>query len=184
MGCAVGGTTFELSRHYDEVMGVDFSQAFVDAANFMKVRLKTHLAAHYPLPTPHALSLNLRRLDSFCGYRCPCGCCSNVVSSGAHRVLAAMPPLGDSLRPLPHAARRVPFDLERSETHVKAPVWVKAEGTGRSSSRATPTHLSLSLPSLLRTTPCLTLPHQSRVLPPPPRRYERLAQSKDVRGRR
>jgi hypothetical protein len=37
MGCAVGGTAFELTRHFDQVLGVDFSQAFVDAANFMKV---------------------------------------------------------------------------------------------------------------------------------------------------
>ena len=37
IGCAVGASSFELARHYDEVVGVDFSQHFVDAANVMKV---------------------------------------------------------------------------------------------------------------------------------------------------
>ncbi len=32
LGCAVGRSTFELARAYDEVIGIDFSQAFVDAA--------------------------------------------------------------------------------------------------------------------------------------------------------
>jgi len=32
LGCAVGGSSFELCRHFDRVVGVDFSQAFVDAA--------------------------------------------------------------------------------------------------------------------------------------------------------
>ena len=44
---------------------------------------------------------------------------------------------------------------ERSES--EAQVWVRAEGTGRASSRATPTHLSLSRSLSLRPTPCLTI---------------------------
>lgn len=36
IGCAVGGSTFELAKHFDEVVGIDFSQHFVDAANKMK----------------------------------------------------------------------------------------------------------------------------------------------------
>ncbi|KAJ1434222.1 S-adenosyl-L-methionine-dependent methyltransferase [Ochromonadaceae sp. CCMP2298] len=36
IGCAVGGQTFELARHYDEVVGIDFSQHFIDAAEEMK----------------------------------------------------------------------------------------------------------------------------------------------------
>jgi len=32
LGCAVGRSTFELARAYDEVIGIDFSQAFIDAA--------------------------------------------------------------------------------------------------------------------------------------------------------
>ena len=36
LGCAVGGSSFELSKSYDEVVGIDFSQHFIDAANEMK----------------------------------------------------------------------------------------------------------------------------------------------------
>jgi putative 4-mercaptohistidine N1-methyltranferase len=36
VGCAVGGSTFELAAHFDEVIGMDFSNHFVDAANTMK----------------------------------------------------------------------------------------------------------------------------------------------------
>lgn len=36
IGCSVGGSAFELARHYDEVIGVDFSQHFIDAADDMK----------------------------------------------------------------------------------------------------------------------------------------------------
>ena len=36
LGCAVGGTSYTLATRYDEVVGIDFSQAFVDAANSMK----------------------------------------------------------------------------------------------------------------------------------------------------
>lgn len=36
IGCAVGGASFELARHFDSVVGVDFSSAFIKAANNMK----------------------------------------------------------------------------------------------------------------------------------------------------
>jgi putative 4-mercaptohistidine N1-methyltranferase len=36
IGCSVGRSTFELARHCAEVVGVDYSQAFIDAANRMK----------------------------------------------------------------------------------------------------------------------------------------------------
>ena len=36
VGCAVGGATFELARHFARVDGVDFSHAFVEAAQSMK----------------------------------------------------------------------------------------------------------------------------------------------------
>lgn len=32
VGCAVGGATFELARYYDTAVGIDFSHAFVAAA--------------------------------------------------------------------------------------------------------------------------------------------------------
>ena len=37
IGCAVGGTSFELSKGFDSVVGVDFSHAFIAAADKMKV---------------------------------------------------------------------------------------------------------------------------------------------------
>ena len=36
LGCAVGSSSFELSKMCDEVIGIDFSQHFIDAANSMK----------------------------------------------------------------------------------------------------------------------------------------------------
>ena len=46
LGCAVGGSSFELARTYGEVLGVDFSAAFAGAAQ----HLADHgeLAYHYP----------------------------------------------------------------------------------------------------------------------------------------
>jgi len=38
VGCAVGGATFQLSKYYSAVLGVDFSHAFVDTANSLKVK--------------------------------------------------------------------------------------------------------------------------------------------------
>ena len=36
IGCAVGGLSFELSKHFPHVTGIDFSHHFVNAANEMK----------------------------------------------------------------------------------------------------------------------------------------------------
>ncbi|TYC61190.1 5-histidylcysteine sulfoxide synthase [Zoogloea oleivorans] len=36
IGCAVGGSSFELARGYGEVLGVDLSRAFIDAANVLQ----------------------------------------------------------------------------------------------------------------------------------------------------
>lgn len=36
LGCAVGASTFEMSRDCDEVLGIDFSNSFIDAANRIK----------------------------------------------------------------------------------------------------------------------------------------------------
>eukprot|EP00959_Pyramimonas_sp_CCMP1952_P165603 3461447-Pyramimonas_sp.AAC.1 len=36
LGCAVGASTFELSKYYGEVVGLDFSHAFIDAAKKMQ----------------------------------------------------------------------------------------------------------------------------------------------------
>lgn len=36
IGCAVGRSTFELAKHFENVVGIDFSQAFVDRCNELK----------------------------------------------------------------------------------------------------------------------------------------------------
>lgn len=36
VGCAVGGSTFELARHYPDVLGIDFSAAFIAAAERLR----------------------------------------------------------------------------------------------------------------------------------------------------
>lgn len=38
LGCAVGRSAFELSRHVPEVLGVDFSGAFIDAAEALRAK--------------------------------------------------------------------------------------------------------------------------------------------------
>jgi putative 4-mercaptohistidine N1-methyltranferase len=38
LGCAVGGSTFELSRTCDEVTGIDYSARFIEAAEFLRTR--------------------------------------------------------------------------------------------------------------------------------------------------
>jgi putative 4-mercaptohistidine N1-methyltranferase len=36
LGCAVGGSSFELARHCPEVIGIDFSKQFIDLANRLR----------------------------------------------------------------------------------------------------------------------------------------------------
>ncbi|XP_071485595.1 uncharacterized protein [Diadema antillarum] len=36
IGCAVGRTSFELAREFQQVVGIDFSHAFIDACNLLK----------------------------------------------------------------------------------------------------------------------------------------------------
>lgn len=36
LGCAVGASTFELAKYHDEVIGIDYSQAFIDSAQKLK----------------------------------------------------------------------------------------------------------------------------------------------------
>src|SRR5471030_3178589 len=36
LGCAVGRSSFELGRHFDEVVGIDFSERFIAAAKQMQ----------------------------------------------------------------------------------------------------------------------------------------------------
>ena len=37
IGCAVGGSSFELARYYEQVVGIDYSHKFIEAANEMKL---------------------------------------------------------------------------------------------------------------------------------------------------
>ncbi|KAL3656586.1 hypothetical protein V7S43_018584 [Phytophthora oleae] len=46
IGCAVGRATFELSKYYEEAVGIDFSQHFVDAARQMKEQGAMEYEAH------------------------------------------------------------------------------------------------------------------------------------------
>lgn len=48
VGCAVGGSTFALTEHFANVVGVDFSQSFVDLANQIKQTGKVKGAAACP----------------------------------------------------------------------------------------------------------------------------------------
>lgn len=47
LGCAVGRSTFELARNFDEVIGLDASRRFVDTANQLK--LAGELVYQFPL---------------------------------------------------------------------------------------------------------------------------------------
>jgi len=52
IGCAVGGTTFELARYFDSVVGIDYSKAFIEAAN----KLKRDKTLPYIISTEGALT--------------------------------------------------------------------------------------------------------------------------------
>lgn len=44
LGCAVGRSTFEMARSFSEVIGIDLSQTFIDAADAMKQRRRIDYA--------------------------------------------------------------------------------------------------------------------------------------------
>lgn len=51
IGCAVGRSTFELAKTFKNVVGIDFSQAFIDTC----VTLKTYGKLHYQATTEGSL---------------------------------------------------------------------------------------------------------------------------------
>src|SRR4051812_948085 len=65
LGCAVGRSTFELARHCAEVVGIDYSQRFIEAANTLRQTgelafercdegaLRTRLTARAPSGVDH-----------------------------------------------------------------------------------------------------------------------------------
>ncbi|MDP1932298.1 MAG: 5-histidylcysteine sulfoxide synthase [Gammaproteobacteria bacterium] len=46
LGCAVGRASFELARTFNEVIGLDYSQAFIDAANTLKAEGRLEYVRH------------------------------------------------------------------------------------------------------------------------------------------
>lgn len=46
LGCAVGRSSLELGKHFDEVMGIDFSFRFIEAARQMQKERKAAIHAH------------------------------------------------------------------------------------------------------------------------------------------
>jgi len=46
LGCAVGRASFELSKHFSEVIGLDYSQSFVDASMRMKEQNRVEYRRH------------------------------------------------------------------------------------------------------------------------------------------
>lgn len=62
IGCSVGRSSFELSKHFKNVVGVDYSHSFIKAANKMKldgqypIRVKDHgsIYSHKTLKSPEA----------------------------------------------------------------------------------------------------------------------------------
>lgn len=54
IGCAVGRSSFELAREVQEVIGIDYSQSFIDVANKLKAdgRLKYSLVQEGEIVTP------------------------------------------------------------------------------------------------------------------------------------
>ena len=54
VGCAVGGASFAFAKNFNEVVGIDFSQHFIDAAN----NLKTNKAANYDIQKQGKIFLN------------------------------------------------------------------------------------------------------------------------------
>jgi putative 4-mercaptohistidine N1-methyltranferase len=61
VGCAVGRSTFELAGHCGEVIGIDYSRAFIEAAE--AVRAKGELAYEHTIEGRRTASATARRPD-------------------------------------------------------------------------------------------------------------------------
>lgn len=59
LGCAVGRSSFELRRHFDHVVGIDFSERFVAAAHQMKQQHAMSVRAHREGPAYDEIELQL-----------------------------------------------------------------------------------------------------------------------------
>ena len=61
LGCAVGRSSFELGRHFDEVVGIDFSARFIAAAQQMRQQGAVMIQAHREGSACDELKLELPR---------------------------------------------------------------------------------------------------------------------------
>ena len=59
LGCAVGRSSFELRRHFNKVIGIDFSARFIAAAQQMQKKRRVAVQAHREGPTYDELPLEL-----------------------------------------------------------------------------------------------------------------------------
>lgn len=59
LGCSVGRSSFELARHCREVIGIDYSQAFIDAAKDIQEHGEVGFAVHEEGPTYRTLHAKL-----------------------------------------------------------------------------------------------------------------------------
>ena len=60
IGCAVGRSTFELSQKFNQVVGIDYSQAFIDCCNKMKTfgKLPYSITTEGSLVSQHVAEVN------------------------------------------------------------------------------------------------------------------------------
>ena len=59
LGCSVGRSSFELARHCTDVLGIDFSHTFIDAANEMKKNGRLSFAVHEEGPAYRVVDAQL-----------------------------------------------------------------------------------------------------------------------------
>ena len=75
IGCAVGRSTFELAREYDEVIGIDYSKAFVSTCE----ELRRNGQAEYSMIlegdlTERKIAVVDPAIVSMCEFQCMCTC--------------------------------------------------------------------------------------------------------------
>jgi SAM-dependent methyltransferase len=68
VGCAVGRSTFELAHFFDEVIGIDFSHSFINAANHLKehVKLDYTIFEEGVITSKHTASIDISIVSMCC----------------------------------------------------------------------------------------------------------------------
>jgi len=82
VGCAVGRTTFELSNFFDTVIGIDYSNSFIEAAKLFGT------GAICPVTVPIEGGLNFKSTVSIAGRFRPAACSFQVGDAGNMDVAA------------------------------------------------------------------------------------------------